>query len=286
MKKSSNSFKLKGYYVFELSDPEKVNQYRAEIVKIKNRDPDRSIYHIDAVLASNLWKLQFDQNVLKVCKEIFGTFGFINDFNLQCERIDVGDKFKGWHPDCGSEGDADYLSGNSYKFAKIGIYFQKNIRGLGGGIDVVPYSHHLYKLPRLIRIFLYKAIVLLDGIFGKTVSIKPGSIIIFDSRVLHRSTELLNLLTPREEKFVLYWEVSDKRCAEDFLINAIRRGYSTRLSGGDPSFFRSYLPFSFPEDYHSEYISAADASNVTIYGLNNDICEGLKKIGLNGSLWN
>jgi hypothetical protein len=271
--------------MFELSDLGQVGAHRAEIENIRNSNPNKSIHHIDAVLASDLWKLQFDRNILKVCTDIFGTFGFINDFNLQCERIDVGDKFKGWHPDCGSEGDAYYLSDIDYKFAKIGIYFQKNTEGLGGGIDVVPYTHHLYRLPRLIRNALYRVIVLFDKRFGRTISTSPGSVVVFDSRLLHRSTELLNCQTPREEKFVLYWEVSGEHFAEDFLINAVKRGYCKTHSSGDPSFFRSYLPFSFPEDYHFEYIKAAENSKVTIYSLNKYICDALKKIGSGGSLW-
>ena len=41
-------FESKGYYVFELSDFEKVKDLRAEIEKIINKDPDKSIYYIDA----------------------------------------------------------------------------------------------------------------------------------------------------------------------------------------------------------------------------------------------
>ena len=108
----------------------------------------------------------------------------------------------------------------------------------------------------------------------------------FDSRLLHRSTELLNCQTPREEKFVLYWEVTDDRCAEDFLLNAVKRGYKSNLSNGDPVFFRSYLPYAFPNDYHSEYLKAAKDANISIYSLSHDICDGLKKIGFGGSLWN
>ena len=279
-------FESKGYYVFELSDFEKVKDLRAEIEKIINKEPDKSIYYIDAVLGSNLWKLQFDKDILKVCKEIFGEFGFINDFNLQSERIDVGDKFKGWHPDCGSEGDAPYLGKSDYKFAKIGVYFQKNAKGLAGGIDVVPYSHHLHKFPRLIRNSLYRIIVLFDGIFGRTVSINPGSIIVFDSRLLHRSTELLDSDIKRERKFVLYWEITNDDCAQDFLLNAVKRGYRSNINTGDPSFFRSYLPYSFPEDYHQEYVKSAKDANISIYSLNHNICDGLKKIGSGDSLCN
>ena len=120
----------------------------------------------------------------------------------------------GWHRDCSGEMQYDYCKkkvfDKSYIFGKIGIYLQENLE-YGGSIDLIPFSHKDVKarniilnklsniplklLQKLHSIFpkIYRKIsetVYMNILKAKKLFPKKGSLILFDSRILHRGSPI------------------------------------------------------------------------------------------------
>ena len=283
----SREFKRKGFCVLKVLEADSVDAARKEINSVLGKNFDKEVIEIDGIFRLGLWRLQFESKLIQTCKNIFGDFGYINDFNLQCEYVDNRGPAKGWHVDCGSEGDNSYLRNPDYKFAKIGIYFQDNAPGLGGGIDVISYSHHLYRLPKWLRVLVTVVARKLNFILRRTVRTKAGDAIIFDSRLLHRSTPLSVDPGSRPSKFVLYWEVTDKQNFQDFLLNSIRRAtVHPSKKKEDSRFFRKYLGYAFPVDYPEEYVSSSVNSGVNIFSLSETFSKDIRQMDKEKSIWN
>ena len=236
--------------------------FRKEIQRLHQKTKN-SVLEIDAIFDSGLWQIQFHPEILKICHQILGDFGFINDFNLQIERIDNSGMYSGWHFDANSEANNslnNYLFSANYRFAKVGVYFQENDIGLGGGIDVIKGSHKLFQLPaslwKISNHFVHKC----ANLFGKVVRIPAGSVIIFDSRLLHRSTPKNFDHLP--EKYAFYWEVTNFQNKDFFLNNAIYRALVR-----NEKFFTKYLSYCYPNDYPFTYTNSVDAADLSIFSL-------------------
>ena len=163
----------------------------------------------------------------------------------------------GWHRDCGGELKYKFcqenLSSKSYVFGKIGIYLQENSE-YGGSIDVIPNSHKYikynnyflrklngFKLYFLIKFqkFLpnfYKLIsekVFMKILKAKTLYPKVGSIVLFDSRIVHRGTPISDKLRSKVNFDSLNYS------AQKLPLEKVK--FSLYVDIGSPIGFESYL---------------------------------------------
>src|SRR5262249_30974 len=126
-----------------------------------------------------------------------------------------------------------------YRFGKVGIYLQDNTLEFGGGIDVAIGSHKAFRnLKNLLLSKIWTGLIhraASKDLFYKkiSVSIKAGSAVYFDSRLLHRSTppasvelseceknvERVSLLE-KQCKYTIYWECCTRNYSEAFLTNS------------------------------------------------------------------
>ena len=237
---------------------------------------------------SELYKYQFDKNLVKTLKQIFGDdIYMMNDFNLQFNNPDNRGKDAGWHTDANSEQAryVPYLNNNNYQFCKVGIFLQENSIEFGGGIDVEIGGHHSYRDTnnRILNLILYRIDRLFLSKFRKRirVPIEAGDCVIFDSRLPHASSKplLSGDKIPREnKKITLYYNVAGNIVdAERFYLNSCIRVFT-----GDESaskFFTSYLRFCFPNSYPEPYIKSVNSiPGLHIYSLSQDKAECFNKL--------
>tara|TARA_B100000787_G_C16129569_1_gene266664 strand:+ start:35 stop:712 length:678 start_codon:yes stop_codon:yes gene_type:complete len=191
----------------------------------------------------------------------------------------------GWHTDSGSEVNlqsGNYLHFPDYSFGKVGVYLQDNTINFGGGIDVIPKSHKIYKYFKGNKLLQYfyarlalKILNYVNGINKLTVPVKAGDAIFFDSRTIHRSSvphaiksemnefekgaqRVSSLkLKPKNSKYTLYWDVGSKENSVQFLRNSCKRAMMEEIVYVDnikELFYTDYLQYSYPDDYPSKYI--------------------------------
>jgi hypothetical protein len=229
-----------------------------------------------------LIEAQYNNKIVSTLSQIFeNEFYYINDIQIQCNMFGINPG--NWHTDSGSE--IDLLSGNylhspDYSFGKVGVYLQDNTINFGGGIDVIPKSHKIYKYfkgnkflqyfyARLAeRILGYKS-----GIMKLTVPIKAGDAVFFDSRTIHRSSvphaiksemnksekaaQRFNI-KHKNSKYALYWEVGSKEDSVRFLRNSCKRALIelediVYVDNFKELFYTDYLQYTYPDDYPSKY---------------------------------
>lgn len=167
--------------------------------------------------------------------------------------------YGGWHRDAGGEYRLKecrkLLQKDTYRFAKLGIYLQRNDENRGGAIDVIPGSHRWSRLRAfltlrsfevlriLARLISVKCVEKIDQVFCllmrvKTVGIENCVAVVFDSRILHRGTpnkgadKFRSSTIPAtcfetiSNKLVLYCHVGNKVGVDSYLLERVRREQS------------------------------------------------------------
>ena len=231
---------------------------------------------IDEVLAfPTLWRHQFNERIVSRLKQVLGNQPtYMNDFDVQFQKIDTAGPSKGWHIDAGYEAGkcAPYLLDPDYSFCKVGLFFQPNTIEYGGGIDVQPGGHELFR--RIGSPASSYAIIHVRQRFGQrlrrglTVETRAGDVLIFDSRLPHASTagRLPLASTPHSQrKLTVYWDVAGRALDGDaFFRNAVERSL---LDNSNSTFYRNYLRYHYPDSYPSEYVDHATRAGINIQSL-------------------
>ena len=244
----------------------------------------KGLREIDFFLENkSIYKRQFNEKILKVIEEIFGCeYEIINDINIQSNLIDNTGRYDGWHIDAGSEFPQEYLFSGSYGVCKVGVYLQDNSRG----IDVEVGGHkrfknfgkanHKKKLLALLYYYFDKAII---SNFRKKIMVplEAGDVLIFDSRLPHRSSPALRQRTEGEPaKIVIYWQVAKNQLnSKIFLKNAMKRAVSDENSF---KYFMKYLGYFYPGDYPAEYCDEAKKNKIIIRSLSAEMSLRYKMI--------
>ncbi len=185
-------FKRNGYISFEsgLNNSEISNLRKILLKDIK--DGDTSEFFIDYALKNNeVYKTLFLKNIVKKLKKISENVYYLSDLNIQINKINNSGRKKGWHIDANFEHylKSDYLFSQDYRFYKVGIFLQDNSLTYGGGIDLKKGSHKSFKdFGKKTINFLYRSIINQIPIRKYRVPIKPGDVVIFDSRLAHASS--------------------------------------------------------------------------------------------------
>ena len=224
-----------------------------ELVEIRNLITDSGdggfVKEIDFFLEhKTLFKHQFNSKILNSLQEIFGDgYKIVNDINIQVEQYYNDRKDRGWHIDAGSERLRQYLFDPGYGFCKVGIYTEPNTLEYGGSIDVEMSGHKSFKFlgggkfAYILSLIHYFVDRLFFSHFRKKVSLKTkaGDVVIFDSRLPHRSTpRQVERVGVHDPKISVYWQVAcDTNHARDYLKLGMLQAFN------DANNFRHYRQF-------------------------------------------
>tara|TARA_B100000035_G_scaffold277489_1_gene255806 strand:+ start:614 stop:1516 length:903 start_codon:yes stop_codon:yes gene_type:complete len=205
--------------------------------------------------------LQLNKSLLSSLSDLFPdeNWSFVNDFQVLKNMASLSKG--GWHADCNSQYSMPSLNKDMslkhYKFLKIGFYFQGNKCNFGSSIEVIPYSYLLPKWGYKVLTFLLN-----KTIFGESLakllskkldkSIEPGDCILFDCRLIHRSSPAredhvdfstydknkgaFKVHIPNENKYAFYFEAGDYDSCMQFL-----RSNTMRIKDDSEGFFIEYL---------------------------------------------
>lgn len=287
---SHASFKKNGFViipnVLKKNDVERIRQVIYDHTLSTNaRFLDIESFLDNEKLLNILIELQFKDEVVSTLRKIWGNeFCYLNDIDLQCNMFGVASKNRGWHRDCGSElgyTQNKYLFERDYKVAKVGVYLQDNTLDFGGGIDVMPASHKDFKsffgsvILQFGYLYILERLRLISAkIFPRRffIPISAGSVVIFDSRLHHRSSPPRSIeLTIEEQKaervgyskinyanskYVLYWQVATSKNGLQYLDNLMKRAALNELNREKKNselLFTKILAHSFPNQYPVVY---------------------------------
>lgn len=249
-------FKKQGYVKIQnVLDIEQVNKLRNHLKKKINFSKNKNLINIyECIQDEKIYKLVAEQKIASLSKIIFGENYYINELEVQYNSF-PSKKNPGYHYDAQSERKYEYLKNEDYKFAKWGIYLQKNTIKYGGGLSVLPGSH------KFLPVFKNKSekyIKFLMGKLGTRINTNPGDAILFDSRLLHTGTshqcnnkQDFNEFIKDNEKIVIYWNVTNKKYSDKYLKNNLNRCFKDEMTKKiDLPYFSESLKLYFPDDYN------------------------------------
>jgi hypothetical protein len=290
------SFLIKGYILIpEVLSPEEVKALRILLSKKFNEYDNKNVVKrilspSESLEIKDIYSVPFREKVVNALKELFGDdYAMFPDLNVTINSFGYQQAY--WHIDANSEVHNNYLYGKNYKFAKCGIYLQDNTYDWGGGIDLIP-GGHLFGHTFPFSLFHSKVRHKLNHIYNnkigkkylsKTAKISAGDLLIFDSRLFHKSSEPHKLTDngepkssyhyifdfPEEKsKYVIYWDCCNSNSIADFLKNSLKRADEEVINVVNNELnYSDYLRKKFPEDYPEDYVNYAKTKKVNIVTL-------------------
>ncbi len=230
---------------------------------IKKNGTGAFVKTIDFFLSYDvLYRQQYNSIILEALRDIYGSnYWVVNDINIQVEQYYNDRKDKGWHFDAAHEFPSRYLFKAEYGFCKVGLYTEANSIEFGGGIDVEIGGHKSFKNFGSSKASYFLSLInyFFDRIFlslfrkKSVLKIAPGDVIIFDSRLPHRSTPRQKARQNKDNpKIAVYWNIAkDETNAHTYMKTAMK------LAATDENNFYhycKYLAYHFPTDYPSHYV--------------------------------
>ena len=249
--------------------------------------PTELLEHLPEVVS-----LQFSPAIVEVARQIYGDdFHYVNDIHIQRNQKLI-EGHAGWHIDASSNFALRYLNNaldiHRYRFAKIGVYLQSGDCPIGGSVDIVPKTHRIGRIARGLMLRLLESklnrlfskignrlgFAKLFGAVSMDLRLQPGDCMIFDCRLVHRSSPVLGRgkrTSPvgevPDDKLTVYWEIGDKPSTAKFLKNDLVRALvheNVSQSANNAKPFSHYLGMKFPDDYPQWYVEQAEEMKVSI----------------------
>ena len=245
---------------------------------------ESSVKGIDFLLANKeIYSGQLDKTISGRLANIFGSnYKIVNDINIHLDQFYNDRPDKGWHIDAGAERLARYLFSSDYRFCKVGIYLQPNSKDLGGGVDVEVGGQNSFRFfgSGNFGYFLSLSYYFFDRLFISkfrkkiSVELEAGDVLVFDSRLPHRSTPKKRKREAKEpEKLVIYWQIAgDRKNAFLYLKNAMFLEFSDK---GNFRHYSEYLGYHYPTDYPDEYCQLV-SDNIEVVSLPGNIASRYK----------
>lgn len=268
MSKLARQYSKDGFvHLKQVLDPSELDEIRK---LIKSSGSGGFVKEIDFFLEhKTLYQHQFNSKILEALQEIFGKeYKLVNDINIQVEQYYNARKDKGWHIDAGHERLAKYLFDSSYGFCKVGIYTEPNTPEYGGGIDVEISGHKSFKsfgsgkLAYCASLVYYFLDRLVSSNFRKKVSLdtKAGDVVIFDSRLPHRSTpRKMEREGINEPKISVYWQAAkDTTNAQVYLETSMHMSFRDK---NNFNHYRKFLSYNYPGGFPDGYVDLAKKSS-------------------------
>jgi hypothetical protein len=223
-------------------------------------------------LNSILYNIPFNDRVIGFLKVLLG-----QEIVLYPNFTVRKNLFTDWHIDGAFVGKDPVLQSNNFKHVQCALYLQRNSAEVGGGLDVVPFSHNLLFRKIKNTNTVSNWLVNLRNVLYKPVSIdyNLGDLIIFHSRLIHRGTQIRKdiknngLANPGMSKYGIFWSAS--KSDDDHIkrhMNYFKSTYTESVQSNDDNKnldtleqfkiiktqmrFKNIIGFKFPDDYPTD----------------------------------
>lgn len=236
-------FSRHGYLVApDLLTPEQVEELRYVCGEMYHATGQPESFSSHFLAEQRLARIPFQKGVVELLSRIVGPgYTVYPNFTMRTKL------YVPWHVDNGFIR-ADHTVSQA-DFVQCAIYLQKNSEVYGGGLDVVPGSHRLPATtdPEELVERARGELVVASG---------PGDLVLWDSRLLHRSTP--PLLTTFETKFGIHWTVSRRDAQAKPYLNHLASRARRELNGRAVTVprFEDMQTIRFPGDYPREVVES------------------------------
>jgi hypothetical protein len=230
----------------------------------------------------SLYTIPFQDKVINALKLLLGEEAIVLYPNFNVRK----NVFTDWHIDGAFVGTDDLLQSNNFKHVQCILYLQKNTEQMGGGLDVVPRSHHLlfnrFKNNNKISNWL----VTYRNRRYEPVSIdyELGDLIVFHSKLIHRGTQNKSGANLENSKYGIFWAASKDDNAHlsrhrHFFNKTYRELAELTNTGEKMDTLEQYkilktqlrlknvLNFKFPNDYPAEIRNLVSKHKINIADL-------------------
>lgn len=161
-----------------------------------------------------------------------------------------------WHSDVPYLTPQDTAPDHSGHMFQVSLYLQDNTAESGGGLDAMVGSHHCQELDHT-----NLDLAMLAGYQSQRMPSTAGSLTIWDSRLIHKSSEPTDTNVNPEIKLALQWTVSrDEKFSEQylqFLQDRIDAKLKNSVYDQNPREMRNLLAMSelrYPDSFSSEQL--------------------------------
>ena len=239
----------------------RVMEYRKKILEFFHRNPDERQMTPTNILKdfTEIYEIQTNQKLLSAAKEIFGTFSFVNNFQIQKNMCNISHS-GGWHLDSQNQYNTGEISASNdkkHRVAKMGLCLTDDNCRFGQSIDIVPKSHNLdHRIRSLLRKFLDSKLVplFIKRMFVLSLDsvISKGDFVIFDSKLLHRSAtadrsnvrEISGFNSYEiadDSKLIVYFEVGEPNSVKTLLQSALTHSMESEKGPDKEKFISDYM---------------------------------------------
>ena len=212
---------MKKFFKKNLFSKNKIDEIRNYLKDFKITDGEPHSFSIESIADNKLlWNFIFNKSILEFIKESLNEeIYFYNGIVIQKNNLRFNKKIW-YHKDSGAFHQSEILKSKKNELSKIGFYLQKNIKGKGGGIDILkPFKYDNFsennKFINKLRGLFYR---LTDILRDTHVYSEAGDVMIFSALLNHRTSltkEKYKGYT--EDKYAIYLQFVNYNLIKDTL---------------------------------------------------------------------
>lgn len=239
-------FKKNGYVIIPgVLDENEVLLSHKEATSLMEKNEDITLTPTEFMSLLNTRKTLFKPIIIEHLLQLFNPYYMYPNFTVR------NNLYIQWHTD------DFYLDApleeniqNIPEFVMCNIYLQNNSEITGGGIDVIPGSHHLSMVQK-------QQLISKDDFNYVTVKSKKGDLLLFDYRIIHRGTPPIEETYPN--RLAIQWTVSRSDRFSGKLLQYLLRRRHEKLHLSDHTKKRALRYFNdianikntslFPKEY-------------------------------------
>lgn len=251
LKAQVEQFNENGYLVIPgILTAERIEELHRLCKKIYFETGEQEVFSSRFLSEPLLYKIPFEKTVISILEALVGA-NYIVYPNFTVRN----NVYVPWHVDNGFMRFSREVKESL--FIQCVIYLQDNSEVFGGGLDVVPksqfyaYSTDVLELMQRVK-------------DGTRLDSKAGDLVMWDARLLHRSTQ--PQLASVSNKFGIHWTVSKSDApAQTYLQHLVNR--STREFEGQKYVvprFNDIKQVNFPDSFQAEVVEAVALNQLTV----------------------
>ncbi|MEE4407075.1 phytanoyl-CoA dioxygenase family protein [Enterobacter mori] len=249
-----------GYIVI----PQVINQSEIQTIRnsyklISRKSGLSTLLPTDILKHPYIFNILLKENITSEIRDLFGrNFSLFPNFTIR-ESVYIP-----WHNDAYFLPQEVIHAESPLQFMQCAIYLQDNDPELGGGITLIPGSHHLAK--SVVDSMLETPLT-----YEKTVMSKAGDLVLWDNRISHRSTYPDK--TPDSTKLALQWTVSASLNHNESYLNYLRdRAHmdmhvSDFLPKSPKPYFIDMPNVVYPASFHQDSLHYMSQQHIQFIGL-------------------
>ncbi|MGV3345585.1 phytanoyl-CoA dioxygenase family protein [Enterobacteriaceae bacterium LUAb1] len=249
-----------GYVVIpQIIDKNEISLIRENYISISRQSGLATLLPCDILKHPQIFAVLLKEKVIMAIRQLFGrNFSLFPDFTIR-ESVYIP-----WH------NDAYFLPPEvidplaPLQFMQCAIYLQDNDPELGGGITLIPCSHRLGKST-------VSSMLALPEVYEKMVMSKAGDLILWDSRMTHRSSGPDQ--APDRTQLALQWSVSASEKYAAAYLSYLRSRSQQSVHVGDflpesaMPYFADMVNVVFPDSFHPESLRQMAQQHIQFTGL-------------------